>query len=104
MITPLVQRQLLQTVTVEAVRASAEGQAQVQQEQARKQGFDAKLAEALTDVADVEEADVLRLSEREGRGRQPKQGQGHAGEGEAPTSEQGQDSAEGAVSHLDLLA
>jgi hypothetical protein len=102
MISPLLNRQILQTASVEAVRLAAEGHALVQQEQARKQSFDAKLAEAMVDVANVEEADVLRLAEREGRGRQSGHGTGHPGEGEVP--EQGLDSADGAVSHLDLLA
>ncbi len=102
MITPLVQRQILQTAAVETVRLATEGAAQVQQEQSRKQAFDAKLAEARADVADVEEADVLRLTDHGHRGGgRPAGGQahdGHADEGQAS------DSAEGAGPHLDLLA
>jgi len=103
MISPLTQRQILQTASAETVRLAMEGHAQVQQAQARKQSFDAKLAEAMVDVADVEETDVLRLAEREGRGRQPGHGAGHPGDEEAPAGGS-QDPAEGAGSHLDLLA
>lgn len=101
MISPLTQRQILQTASVEAARLAVDGHAQIQQEQARKQAFDAKLAEAMVDVADVEETDVLRLTEREGRGRQSGHGTGHGDEG-SPEAES--DSAEGAGPHLDLLA
>lgn len=106
MISPLLNRQIFQTVSVEAVRLAAEGHALVQQEQARQQSFDAKLAEAMVDVANVEESDALRLAEREGRGRHPGQGGGNPGEPESEPSllSQTQDPAEGAASHLDLLA
>lgn len=105
MISPLTQRQILQTASVEAARLAVDGHAQIQQEQARKQAFDAKLAEAMVDVADVEETDVLRLTEREGRGRHSGQGS-RQGEEEAEGSDpwSPQDSAEGAGPHLDLLA
>ncbi len=46
MISPLGQRQILQTAAVETVRQAMEGGFQVQREQARRQAFDAKLAEA----------------------------------------------------------
>ena len=105
MISPLTQRQILQTASVEAARLAVDGQAQIQQEQARRQAFDAKLAEAMLDVADVEETDVLRLTEREGRGRQPGHGAG-ADDDAAEHAEalMSQESAEGAGPHLDLLA
>ncbi|HEX9083051.1 MAG TPA: hypothetical protein VF768_12295 [Holophagaceae bacterium] len=101
MITPLVQRQILQTAAVETVRLASEGAAQVQQEMARRQSFDAKLAEARADVADVETADALRLTEREGRGGRG--GAPHGEESEGGEASQA-DSAEGAGPHLDLLA
>ncbi len=101
MISPLAQRQILQTAAVETVRLATEGAAQVQQEQARRQSFDAKLAEARSDVADVEKADVLRLADRGGRGGASRED--HEGSGEA--EEEGRsDPAEGAGPHLDLLA
>ncbi len=63
MISPLGQRQILQTAAVETVRQAMEGGFQVQREQARRQAFDAKLAEAMLDVPDVAESDVLKLTE-----------------------------------------
>lgn len=98
MISPLGQRQILQTLAVETARQAMEGGAQVQRELARRQAFDAKLAEAMEDVPDVPEADALKLSEREGR----KNGQG-SGTG-ASDDESEERSAEGAGPHLDLLA
>lgn len=101
MFIPLIQRQVLQTAAVEAVRASADGAAQVQQEQARRQMFDEKLAEARADVADVEAADVLRLTDREGRRQSSGHGTG-AGSGDDVPDERGP--AGGAGPHLNLLA
>ncbi len=101
MFTPLIQRQVLQTAAVEAVRASADGAALVQQEQARRQAFDAKLAEARAEVADVEATDVLRLTDREGKRQSSGQGTGAGSGGESP-EEPG--SAGGAGPHLNLLA
>ena len=101
MFIPLIQRQVLQTAAVEAVRASADGAAQVQQEQARRQLFDEKLAEARADVADVEAADVLRLTDREGRRQPSDQGTG-ADSGEDAPEDKGP--AGGAGPHLNLSA
>jgi hypothetical protein len=69
MISPLGQRQILQTAAVETVRQAMEGGFQVQREQARRQAFDAKLAEAMLDVSDVAETDVLKLTEQGARVR-----------------------------------
>lgn len=102
MLTPLIQRQVLQTVAVEAVRASADGAAAVQQEQARRQSFDAQLAEARADVNDVEASDALRLTDREGRQQAPGQGTGSSPGEEGGNAEDVP--AEGARPHLDLLA
>lgn len=102
MISPLGQRQTLQTVAVEAVRQAMEGGAQVQREQARRQAFDAKLVEAMSDVGEVQESDVLRLADHEGRDNRQEQGTGHTGEAE--DEEPPASPAEGAGPHLDLLA
>ena len=81
-----------------------EGGFQVQREQSRRQAFDAKLVEAMTDVADVAEADVLRLSDHgdqeTGTGRDHGTGASEDLPGEAVSALQ----AEGAEPHLDLLA
>ncbi|WP_306589841.1 hypothetical protein [Geothrix sp. 21YS21S-4] len=102
MITPLTHRQILQTAALETGRQAMEGAAQVQREQARRHAFDAKLAEALTEVPDIAESDALRLSERgEKHG-----GQGGDATGASPDGWEDADEspAEGAALHLDLLA
>lgn len=100
MISPLGQRQILQTASIETVKLAMEGGAQVQREQARRQAFDAKLAEAMVEVPDVSESDVLKLSEREGQRRDGGQEHGTGASGE----EAAESPAEGAGPHLDLLA
>lgn len=102
MISPLGQRQILQTVAVETVRLAMEGGAQVQREQARKQAFDAKLTEAMMEVPDVSASDALKLS---GEG-EPESGQGREhGTGASEDLPEGEVlPAEGAGPHLDLLA
>jgi len=104
MISPLGQRQILQTAAVETVRQAMEGGFQVQREQARRQAFDAKLAEAMHDVADVTETDGLKLSEKgtKDQGESQEHGTGASDDLPAEGSLEGQ--AEGARLHLDLLA
>jgi len=98
MISPLGQRQILQTAAIETVRLAMDGGAQVQREQARRQAFDAKLAEAMVEVPEVAESDELRLSERQGQ-------RGSQGGGTGASDEEAEESpAEGADPHLDLLA
>jgi len=104
MISPLTQRQILQTASVEAVRLSMEGGAQVQREQARKQAFDAKLADALLDVADVSELDKMNLAEQEAQEREARRRHGTGASEEPPVEAPEDTSAEGAGPHLDLLA
>lgn len=100
MISPLGQRQILQTLAVETVRLAMEGSAQVQREQARKLAFDAKLQEAMADVPDVNETDELRLSDPKDRRPGGRHGTGASEEDEP----EGEGQAEGAGPHLDLLA
>lgn len=105
MISPLGQRQILQTLAVETVRAALEGGAQIQREQAQRQAFNAKLTEAMLDVVDVAESDPLKLAEHEEReqGHSDKHGTGASDEAiEEEATEKPQ--AEGAEHHLDLLA
>jgi hypothetical protein len=104
MISPLGQRQILQTAAVETVRQAMEGGQQVQRELARRQSFDAKLVEAMLDVPEISEADVLKLTEH---GEQQQPGRREHGGGaseEIPSEEADGTSAEGAGPHLDLLA
>ena len=104
MLTPLIQRQTMQTLAVEAVRLSGEGLAQVQQEQARRQVLEAEQAAAKVNVADVEASDVLRLTEREGRGKKPGHGLEPGEDGPEAGSPAHGNPAGAAGSHLDLLA
>ena len=103
MISPLGQRQILQTAAVETVRLAMEGGIEVQRELARRQAFDAKLAEAILDVVDVAETDVLKLSEHEAKDKGKKQ-QHSTGASEDLPAEEEEPQAEGALPHLDFLA
>ena len=75
MITPIGQRQILQTVAAEAVRAAHEGGEHVQREIVRRQILDQQLAEDQGSVHQVSPSENLRLEEnareqrRGGRGR-----------------------------------
>jgi len=104
MISPLGQRQILQTAAVETVRQAMEGGAQVQREQARRQAFDAKLVEAMVDVADVGETDVLKLGEHGTPEQEAKRQHGTGASEDLPGEESEAPPAEGAGPHLDLLA
>jgi hypothetical protein len=104
MISPLGQRQILQTAAVETVRQAMEGGFQVQREQARRQAFDAKLADAMMDVADVAETDVLKLTEQGAQEQEARHGHGTGASGDLPVEETDATPAEGAEPHLDLLA
>jgi len=104
MISPLGQRQILQTAAVETVRQAMEGGSQVQREQARKQAFDAKLAEAMLDVSDVAETDVLRLNEREAQDQPGGKEHGTGSTEGLPDGASDETQAEHAGPHLDLLA
>jgi hypothetical protein len=104
MISPLGQRQILQTATVETVRQALEGGLQVQQEQARRQAFDAKLAEAKSEVPDISEADALKLTHRNGRDASRGHQSGTGSSEDLPPEATEGAQADGARSHLDLLA
>jgi len=104
MISPLGQRQILQTAAVETVRQAMEGGFQVQREQARRQAFDAKLAEAMLDVADVSEADVLKMTEHHPQDQGGAREHGKGASEDLPAEAEEGTQAEGAGPHLDLLA
>jgi len=104
MISPIGQRQILQTAAVETVRQAMEGGFQVQRELARRQSFDAKLVEAMNDVSDVNETDGLKLAEHSGQEAPGGQQHGTGASEEGDPDEGDESSAEGARLHLDLLA
>jgi hypothetical protein len=103
MISPLGQRQILQTAAVETVRAAMEGGFQVQREQARKQAFDTKLAEAMLDVSDVAETDAMKLTEHGSQDQGDRKGHGTGASEDLPPGSEAAP-AEGAGPHVDLLA
>ena len=80
-----------------------EGGFQVQREQARRLAFDAKLAEAMLDVPEVAESDVLKLSEHGPQDQGTRQEHGTGASEDLP-GEVEEAPAEGAGPHLDLLA
>ncbi len=80
-----------------------EGGFQVQREQARRQAFDAKLADAMLDVADIAETDAMKLSEHGPQDQRGRQGRGTGSSGDLPPETEATP-AEGAGPHLDLLA
>ena len=105
MISPLGQRQILQTAAVETAKLALEGGVQAQREQARKAAFDAKLAEAMLDVPEISHGEGMQLKEQghEGQGSGTKHGTGASEDlptepGAEPTP------AAAAGPHLDLLA
>jgi hypothetical protein len=104
MISPLGQRQLLQTLAVETVRQALEGGVQAQREQARRQAFDAKLAEAMEDVTDISESEALLLSGQETPGQEGRNPHGTGAAEDLPGDGMEEAQADGAEPHLDLLA
>lgn len=104
MITPIGQRQVLQTVAAEAVRAAHEGNEQVQREIARRQILDQRLAEDQGAVHQVSSAENLRLEENP---HEQRRRGGHPAQEEPTEAEDGEPEprpAGPADSHLDLLA
>lgn len=63
MITPIGQRQILQTAVAEAVRAAHEGGEHVQREMSRRHILDRQLAEAQGAVHQITSSENLRLEE-----------------------------------------
>lgn len=101
MITPLVQRLILTTAAMEAVRQGHEGAVQGQQLLARRQAVLDRMTEAHEEVPQVKGSQDLRLdpdhqqrdqSSAESEGGEPPQGEGPA------------EGAEPAEGHLDFLA
>ncbi len=105
MISPLGQRQILQTAAVETAKLALEGGVQAQREQARKAAFDAKLAEALEDVPEISHSEsmLLKGKSQEGQDSGAKHGTGAS---EDLPAEAGTEITPAAAAgpHLDLLA
>jgi len=104
MISPLGQRQIFQTVAVETVKQAMDGGFLVNQEQARRQAFDAKLVDASLDVPDISDTDALKLTKRDAEEQSGRHPHGTGTSEDLPTGDAGETQAEGARPHLDLLA
>ena len=104
MITPLGQRQMFQTVNVEAVRTAAEVAGQAQREAAHKQVLADRMAQAQDSVPEIPQAEGLKTEDR-GHHRQDRQHEGHPGGDGSREEATGTDgSAIPADGHMDFLA
>lgn len=103
MITPIGQRQILQTAAAEAVRAAQDGGEQVQREIARRQFLDQRLEEYQGEVHQVTSSENLRLEEYPKERKQGNRGTPE-GESEEPSGPEEPGRAGSADSILDLLA
>jgi hypothetical protein len=103
LITPIGQRQILQTAAAEAVRAAHEGSENVQREIARRQFLDQRLAEDQGAVHQVTSSENLRL---EADKKEQKPGNRGALKGEPGELADGDDPGQAgpADSLLDFLA
>lgn len=101
MITPVVQRQMFQTINTEAVRAAMEAGELHQREAGQRQAVLDRMAEAQRSVPDIPVTEGMKAEERK-RGQQHggRQGPGHR-EQQPPEAEPQADSAE---PHMDFLA
>jgi len=98
MITPVVQRQMFQTINAEAVRAASEVSGLLQRETIQRQSMLDRLAEAEAEVPVIPLAERLRTEERKGRGQK----EGRKGKrGEEPEADPEANPADG---HMDFLA
>lgn len=105
MISPLGQRQILQTASVETARQALEGGVQAQREQVRKAAFDAKLAEAMVDVPEIAHSESMQLKEKGQEGREAGSKHGTGASEDLPAEPDSDVTpAAAAGPHLDLLA
>jgi len=103
MVSPLGQRQMFQTMNVEAVKSAHETSGLMQREASQKQAMVERLAEDQASVPEIPRTDAMRTEERKGgrrdqggrQGRQPEDGEG---------GEDARKDANPAEAHLDFLA
>jgi hypothetical protein len=102
MVSPLGQRQMFQTINVEAVRAAAETSGMMQREATHKQAMVDRMAEDQASVPEIPRTDAMRTEER--KGGQRDQG-GRQGSSAGPEDqEEAPEGANPAETHLDFLA
>jgi hypothetical protein len=101
MITPVVQRQMFQTINTEAVRAAMEVGGLHQREAGLRQAVLDKVAEDQVSVPEIPVTEGMRTEERKG-GRQNdgRKGSGHREQDQA----EGEPPANPAETHMDFLA
>jgi hypothetical protein len=103
-ITPILQRQMLQTAALEAARAAHEGNEEMQREVARRQFLDHRLAEDQASVHQVSTAENLRLEKNPQERKRGGGGKGSQGPGRGGGEEPPEDGAGSAESHVNILA
>jgi hypothetical protein len=103
MITPLGQRQMFQTVNVEAVRAALEVGGQFQREAIQKQALADRMAEDQASVPEIPRAEGLKTEERHGR-RQDQAPERDAAGRPRRRPEDPDEPADSADPHMDFLA
>jgi hypothetical protein len=101
MISPLGQRQMFQTINVEAVKTAGETSGLLQREASLKQAMADRMAEEQVSVPSIPKTDPLRTEER--KGGQRGQGGQHGSE-EPMEPEDEPEAAKPAEGHLDFLA
>jgi hypothetical protein len=103
MVSPLGQRQMFQTINVEAVKSAHETSGLLQREASLKQAVVDRLAEDQASVPLISKTDAMRTEERKGGRRDQGGRQGQASE-DAEDAGDGQKDANPAEAHLDFLA
>ncbi|MDR3672237.1 MAG: hypothetical protein P4L36_15420 [Holophaga sp.] len=106
MVSPLGQRQMFQTINVEAVRAAAETSGLLQREATHKQVMADRMAEDQASVPEIPRTEAMRTEERKGGARDQggRQGPGHGPGETADDQEAAPEGANPAEGHLDFLA
>lgn len=106
MVSPLGQRQMFQTMNLEAVRAASEVGGLLQREAGQAQAVAEHMAEAQTSVPEIPKTDAMRTEERQGRSKEGENGSSmdHGEDQEPESGEATASKANPADTHLDFLA
>ena len=106
MVSPLGQRQMFQTMNVEAARTALEEGSLLQREASQQERLVDRMAEAQGSVPEIPRTEGLRTEERQGHGQDREGGEHphpHRSEGQEPDVDAA-DTASPAEMHLDFLA
>jgi len=103
-VSPLGQRQMFQTMNVEAVRTASEVSGLLQREANQQELLVDRMAEAQGSVPEIPRTEGLRAEEHQGHGREGgEHPHRHRSEGQEPDAD-ASDTASPAEGHLDFLA